>query len=93
MKKKALQRIKSLFQFYNIIVFSNHINESEATQIDFRETIVNEFVKQLFEIWKLNWQKIQKIERKFMMSSIQRKMMKRANDQNDERQKKIRDLV
>jgi uncharacterized protein (UPF0276 family) len=50
MKKKALQRIKSLFQFYNIIVFSNHINESEATQIDFRETIVNEFVKQLFEI-------------------------------------------
>jgi superfamily I DNA and/or RNA helicase len=54
---------------------------------------VNEFVKQLFEIWKLNWQKIQKIERKFMMSSIQRKMMKRANDQNDERQKKIRDLV
>jgi hypothetical protein len=54
MKQKALQRIKSLRQFYDIIVFSNNISESEVTQVNFRERIVNEFLKQLLEIWKLN---------------------------------------
>ncbi len=77
-------------QFYELNVYSNHDNDNDIIQIIFRKNNVDEYMKTLMTTWKIDWQRILKLESKNMKDESQQLISKRTNDINDEDEQKIK---
>ncbi len=77
-------------QFYELNVYSNHDNDNDIIQIIFRKNNVDEYMKTLLTTWKIDWQRILKLESKNMKDESQQLISKRTNDINDEDEQKIK---
>ncbi len=71
-------------KFYELSVYSNHESDNDIIQIELRDDNVNEYMNTLLKTWNIDWQRVLKLEKKYMSDEAQQLISKRTDDIIDE---------
>lgn len=86
--KKAMNAIRALTKFYNVVLWSDEESESDATEVMLRDLTVDEYMEALLAEWGIDWQKVLKLGKQHMEIQLQIAGLKRSGDTIREQRKK-----
>ncbi|KAL8896777.1 MAG: hypothetical protein Q9207_007540 [Kuettlingeria erythrocarpa] len=78
--QKALDTINELAKFYDIVIWSDHESESDATEVILQGWSVDEYMEALLAEWGMDWHKVLKLGMQHMQAQPQQAGAKRAGD-------------